>query len=144
MEPYFHAAARQDRLSSLDQEDRRTGAIRTQSSITNFFRRGATVRGFVGTGPVATLGTSDDVLLATGETLTQILDRVLGPGVTSAPLFTAVPGYFTASVRAGVQISERQDLLLDFYNIADRNYRGISWGVDAPGRGVSFRYQVRF
>jgi len=144
MEPYFHAAARQDRLSSLDQEDRRTGAIRTQSSITNFFRRGATVRGFVGTGPDATLGTSDDVLLATGETLTQILDRVLGPGVTSAPLFTAVPGYFTASVRAGVQISERQDLLLDFYNIADRNYRGISWGVDAPGRGVSFRYQVRF
>jgi hemoglobin/transferrin/lactoferrin receptor protein len=144
VEPYFHAAARQSRLSSLDQEDRRAGAVRTVSSITNFFRRGATARGLVGPGPDTMPGTSDDVLLATGETLAQVLDRVLGPGVPSAPLFTAVPGYFTASVRAGVQISERQDLLLDFYNLADHNYRGISWGVDAPGRGISFRYQVRF
>jgi len=27
--------------------------------------------------------------------------------------------------------------------IADRNYRGISWGVDASGFGVSLRYVGR-
>jgi outer membrane receptor protein involved in Fe transport len=144
IEPYFHAAARQSRLSSLDMEDRRTGAIRTRSSITNFFLRGATVRGFVGAGTDGMAGTTDDVLLATGETLAQILDRVLGPGVNSAPLFSAVPGYFTAGVRSGVRISERQDLQLDLFNVADHNYRGISWGVDAPGRSFSFRYVIRF
>jgi hypothetical protein len=29
-------------------------------------------------------------------------------------------------------------------NLTDRNYRGISWGLDAPGRGVFARYAVRF
>jgi hemoglobin/transferrin/lactoferrin receptor protein len=144
VEPYLHAAARQGRLSSLDLADRRTGATRSVTSITDFFRRGATARGLVGAGADAMPGTADDILLATGETLPQILNRVLGPGMTSAPLYTAVPGYFTASVRGGVQISERQDLLLDFFNIGDRNYRGISWGLDAPGRSFAFRYLIRF
>jgi hemoglobin/transferrin/lactoferrin receptor protein len=144
IEPYLHAAARQSRLSSLDMEDRRTGAIRTRTSITNFFGRGATARGHVSAGGDGMLGTADDILLASGETLARILDRVLGPGVNSAPLFTAVPGYFTASVRSGLRVSERQDLQLDLFNIADHNYRGISWGVDAPGRSFSFRYAIRF
>jgi hypothetical protein len=34
--------------------------------------------------------------------------------------------------------------LVDFENLTDRNYRGVSWGVDAPGRGASLRYLSRF
>ncbi len=144
VEPYLHAALDQERLSSLDLEDRRTGALRTRSQIANFFHRGATVRGYVGAGPDLALGTPDDLLLATGETVAQIQDRVLGVGVTSAPLYTAVPGYATFNVRGGFRISERQSLMLDFENIGDRNYRGISWGVDAPGRSLTAYYRVSF
>jgi outer membrane receptor protein involved in Fe transport len=144
VEPYIHAAARQDRLSSLDLEDRRTGAMRSAGQIANFFRRGATVRGYVGAGPDLMLGTPDDILLATGETLAQVQLRVLGPGLLSSPLYTGVPGYVTFNVRGGVRLGERQNLTLDFANIGDRNYRGISWGVDAPGRSLTVLYRVSF
>jgi len=144
IEPYLHAAGRQSRLSSLDLEDRRTGALRSRSSIRNFFLNGAMARGLVGAGGDGTLGTPDDALLATGETLAQIQDRVLGVGVDSAPLFTAVPGYVTFNVRGGFRISERHSVMLDFENIGDRNYRGISWGLDAPGRSLFFRFTSRF
>ena len=51
--------------------------------------------------PTASFGNADDILIATGETLAQIQDRVLGVGVNSAPLFTAVPGYAVFGVRFG-------------------------------------------
>ena len=35
-------------------------------------------------------------------------------------------------------------ILIDAENLNDENYRGISWGMDAPGRGISGRYVVRF
>jgi hypothetical protein len=38
----------------------------------------------------------DDVLLVTGETVTQIQDRVLGVGINGAPLFREVKGFATA------------------------------------------------
>jgi hemoglobin/transferrin/lactoferrin receptor protein len=144
VEPYLHAARRQTRLSSLDLEDRRTGALRTRSSISNFFFNGATARGMIGPGADGRFGTADDILLATRETLTQVQDRVLGVGVSSAPLVTALPGYVTINVRAGLQLRENHNVVLDFENIADKNYRGISWGMDAPGRSVYVRYQLRF
>jgi len=144
IEPYLHAAARQDRLSSLDLADRRTGAERTRSSIQNFFRRGATVRGLVSPGVDTMFGSADDILMATGETLTQVQDRVLGVGVNSAPLFTYVPAYFTIGLRGGVSWRERHALLLDAENLGDRNYRGVFWGMDAPARGFSARYTYRF
>jgi hypothetical protein len=34
--------------------------------------------------------------------------------------------------------------VVDVENITDQNYRGISWGLDAGGFGVSIRYQGRF
>lgn len=142
-EPYIHAADRQERLSSLDLEDRRTGATRTRGAIQNFFRRGATARGYVSPGPNGTFGNADDVLIATGETLAQIQNRVLGTA-NSAPLYTAVPGYITFNLRGGTRIGERQRLAAEFENIGDRNYRGISWGVDAPGRSLSMRYTIDF
>lgn len=144
IEPYLHGATRQSRLSSLDLSDRRTGAERTRGSIQNFFRRGATVRGLVGAGTDGIFGNADDILLATGETLAQVQNRVLGVGVNSAPLFTAVPGYFTIGIRGGASFKERHQILLDVENLTDRNYRGISWGIDAPGRSVSGRYTFRF
>jgi outer membrane receptor protein involved in Fe transport len=140
---YLHAAAAQDRLSTLDLDDRRTGAARSRTNIRNFFLNGATARGWIGAGSDGSFGTADDVLLATGETLAQIQDRVLGAGVVSAPLYREVAGFFTAGFRGGVRIG-RHELMVDVENATDRNYRGISWGVDAPGRGVSLRYAARF
>ena len=63
----------------------------------------------------------------------QIQDRVLGAGVASSSLFPAIPGYATGGVRAGVRIG-RHTVTLDAENLNDKNYRGISWGLDAPGR----------
>jgi hypothetical protein len=34
--------------------------------------------------------------------------------------------------------------MVDVENVADRNYRGVTWGVDAPGRGVSLPYVAQF
>lgn len=144
VEPYVHAVGRQARLSSLDIEDRRTGATRSRAGIRDFFMNGATARGLVAAGPDGMFGTPDDVLLATGETLAQIQDRVLGAGVISAPLFMAVPGYVTFNLRGGLRMSERHEVTADFENIGDHNYRGVSWGVDAPGRSLSVRYTWRF
>lgn len=144
IEPYVHAANRQSRLSSLALEDRRVGAARSRASLTQFFFNGATARGLVGPGPDGRPGTTDDILLPTGETLAQVQDRVLGPGVPHAPLFSAIPGYVTLNLRGGFNLGESQQLLFDIENLTDRNYRGVSWGMDAPGRSVFIRYQRRF
>jgi hemoglobin/transferrin/lactoferrin receptor protein len=143
IEPYLHAAARQGRLSTLDLEDRRTGATRSVSSIARFFTNGARARGLVGPGADGVAGTADDVLLATGETLVQVERRVLGPSGAAVPLFAEIPGYVVFGVRGAIRFKERHELLFDFENLGDVNYRGISWGMDAPGRGLFLRYVVR-
>jgi hemoglobin/transferrin/lactoferrin receptor protein len=143
VEPYVHAAGRQSRLSTLDLEDRRTGAARTRSAIRNFFYNGATARGWVGAGPDGAAGTADDILLATRETLAQVQARVLG-GASSVPLFTAVPGYATVGIRGALRLTPRSEIAIDFENVGDRNYRGIAWGMDAPGRNVSVRFRTNF
>ena len=89
------------------------------------------------------MGTADDVLMATGETIAQIQDRVLGVGVNSGVLFSAVPRYVTLGVRGGLRFGPHQ-ILIDAENLSDQNYRGISWGIDAPGRGIAVRYVARF
>ncbi len=144
VEPYIHAATRQHRLSSIDLADRRTGAERTRSSISNFFFNGATARGLVSAGPDGVQGNADDFLIATGETLAEIQRRVLGPTLEPSSLFTYVPGYVTFNLRGGYRFGERHDIVFEFENIGDRNYRGVDWGVDAPGRGIFVRYNTRF
>jgi hemoglobin/transferrin/lactoferrin receptor protein len=144
VEPYLHAAARQERLSSLDLDDRRTGGGRSRTSIASFFTNGARARGLIGNGADGLAGTADDILLATGERLPQVQDRVLGPGVASAPLFAALPGYAVFGVRGALRFGDRHEVLLEVDNIGDVNYRGVSWGMDAPGRGVFVRYTARF
>jgi len=143
VEPYAHVAWNQTHLSSLDAGDRRTGAERSRGSIRAFFLNGATSRGWVSAGADNVPGTADDRLTATGETLAQIQDRVLGVGVNSSSLFREIPGYGTVGVRAVFRTGGHQ-VSVDAENLSDRNYRGISWGIDAPGRGVTVKYQVRF
>jgi hemoglobin/transferrin/lactoferrin receptor protein len=143
VEGYLHAAARQTRLSTLDLEDRRTGATRTKTNIKNFFYNGATARGWVSPGPDGMAGNADDTLLATGETLAQVQNRVLGTA-ESAPLYTDVRGYVTIGVRGGIRIGGRSELMVDFENMTDKNYRGIAWGIDAPGRNLSIMWRTRF
>lgn len=142
-EPYTHVAARQGDLSSLDLGDRRIGASRSRSSMQAFFGNGARARGWIGPGSDGIVNTADDVLIATGETLAEIQNRVLGPGVNASSLFTNVPGYLVGGVRGGVRVGQHE-VVIDLENLTDENYRGISWGVDAPGRGISVRYVTRF
>ena len=143
IEPVLHVVGKQTRLSTLDLEDRRTGATRTRSNIRNFFYNGATARGWVTSGPDGVAGTADDILTVTGETLAQVQARVLGTA-TSAPMFTRVHGYTTASVRAGVRLGRRHEIMVELENLTDENYRGIAWGLDAPGRSLSVACTTRF
>ena len=145
VEAYSTMAGRQNRLSSLDLADRRTGAARSRANIQNFFRRGACVRGIT-TVPAAGCGNAGGILIPTGETLLQVQNRVL-PGVdnnTLVPLFRYLPGYGLVGVRGSIKFAERSELFVDFENIFDKSYRGISWGIDGAGRGVTLRYRYEF
>ena len=144
VELYSTLAAKQDRLSSLDLSDRRTGAIRSRSQIQNFFRRGACVRGLTNN-PDGICGSRDEtILLATGETLLQVQNRVLGRGVDSAPLFTYLPSYAIANLRGCFRIGEKSQIFWAFENIFDRPYRNPSWGIDGAGRSFRVAYRLRF
>jgi hemoglobin/transferrin/lactoferrin receptor protein len=142
VQPYVRIAADQPNLSSLDLTDRRTGGERTRASIRSFFLNGATTRGWVSAGPDGAAGTADDVLNVTGETLAQLQDRVLG-AANGSSLFTQVDGYASLGVRGGFSVGRHQ-LFVDLDNLTDANYRGISWGMDAPGIGLNVRYSFRF
>lgn len=155
VEAYSTLTARQTRLSTLDLADRRTGAARTRTQIANFFNRGARARGIIGNGTDGRANTADDILLPTGETLSQVQNRVLPVGATingvtvtnnsvAVPLFDHLPGYGLIGVRGALRFGERHEIFIDFENIADKFYRGISWGVDGAGRGVTTRYRYRF
>lgn len=144
VEFYSTLAARQDRLSTLDLSDRRTGAPRSRSQIANFFRRGACVRGLTNN-PDGVCGTGDEtVLLPTGETLLQVQNRVLGDGVNSAPLFTYLPGYGLFNLRGAFRFGEKSEVFWAFENIFDRQYRNPSWGIDGAGRNFIVSYRYRF
>ena len=154
VEAYSILAARQNRLSSLDLADRRTGAARTRTQIQNFFRRGACVRGVTTPGANG-CGSAGGILIPTGETQTQVQNRLLPVGATingvrvvnndtAVPLFTAVPGYGLVGLRGAVRFGEHSEVFIDFENIADKQYRGISWGIDGAGRGATLRYRYKF
>lgn len=154
IEGYSTIAARQNRLSSLDLLDRRTGASRSRTNIQDFFRRGACVRGL--TTPGATgCDSAGGILIPTGETQAQVQNRLLPIGATingvfvanndtPVPLYTSLAGYGLIGVRGAFQIDEHSEVFVDFENIANRSYRGISWGVDGAGRGVTVRYRYKF
>jgi len=154
VEAYSILAGRQNRLSSLDLADRRTGAPRSRAQIQNFFRRGACVRGVTSPGTTG-CGSAGGTLISTGETLAQVQNRLLPIGATingvrvvdnntSVPLYPAVAGYGLVGVRGAYRFDEHSEVFVDFENIADKQYRGISWGIDGAGRGVTLRYRYKF
>ena len=154
VEFYSNLAGRQDRLSSLDLSDRRTGAPRSRAQIQNFFRRGACVRGL--TTPGATgCGSAGGILIATGETLAQVQNRLLPIGTvingvrvvndnTTVPLFTYLPSYGLINLRGGWKFGENSRVTIEFENIFDRPYRNPSWGIDGAGRSLRAAYRFRF
>jgi hemoglobin/transferrin/lactoferrin receptor protein len=155
VEAYTMLAGRQERFSTLDISDRRTGAARSRQNIQNFFRRGACVRGLTTPGSNGRCLTAGGTLIATGETLRQVQDRVLPIGAvvngvrvvdeqTTVPLFSAIPGYGLFNLRGGYRFNESQEITLDFENIGDKSHRAPGWGVDGPGRSITARYQYRF
>lgn len=121
VEPYWSLNDRQRRISDLSLSDRRVGAVRTRAQIATFYNNNPTL---------AALS-----LL----TLTQLQDRLGGTA-----LFPALPGYGVAGVRGGYSFSDSVSLFLDASNLFDKSYRGMSWGVDGPGRGVSLQLRWRF
>lgn len=131
-ELYATAMDRQSRLSSLALADRRIGATRSRNNIAQFFNNGARVRGLV----------RDARLTPTGETLAEVQARVLGANA-SAPLFAAIPGWAALGLRVGVPTGEKSEVMLDVSNALDKNYRGIGWGIDAPGRAITVRWKFR-
>lgn len=155
VEGYTNLAGRQDRLSTLDLADRRTGAGRSRAQIQNFFRRGACARNITTPGSNGQCGTAGGTLFATGETLAQVQNRVLPLGATVngvfianndtvVPLFSSIPGYALLNLRGGYEFGERQEIQVDFENIADKNYRAPGWGIDGPGRSLTLRYKIKF
>jgi outer membrane receptor protein involved in Fe transport len=154
VEAYSVLAGRQNRLSSLDLADRRTGGARSRGNIQNFFRRGACVRGLTTPG-ASGCGSAGGILIPTGETLTQVQNRLLPIGATIngvrvvdndtlVPTHPYLAGYGLAGVRGAFKFSETSELFVDFENIFDKSYRGISWGIDGAGRGVTVRYRYSF
>jgi len=154
VEAYSTMTGRQNRLSSLDLGDRRTGAARSRAIIQNFFRRGACVRGL--TTPGATgCGSAGGILISTGESLAQVQNRLLPIGATingvtvvnndtAVPMFPYLAGYGLVGVRGAIKFGETSEVFVDFENIFDKSYRGISWGIDGGGRGVTVRYRYWF
>lgn len=148
VEPYTTLAAKQDRLSTLDLSDRRTGAPRSHAQIQNFFRRGACVYGLTTPGTTGICGSGGGTLIATGETLTQIQDRLL-PGLSltpnvSVPLFTSLPSYALANLRGGITINEKANVFWAFENIFDSYHRNPSWGIDGAGRSFTMQFRYKF
>ena len=154
IEGYSTMTSRQNRLSSLDLLDRRTGGARSRTNIQNFFRRGACVRGLTTPGPTG-CGSPGGILIPTGETLVQVQNRLLPLGAvingvrvvngdTLVPLFPYLPGYGLVGVRGAWKFSGTSEVFVDFENIFDKPYRGISWGIDGAGRGVTVRYRYSF
>ena len=154
LEGYSTMTGRQNRLSSLDLSDRRTGAARSRGNIQNFFRRGACVRGLTTPG-AGGCGNAGGILIPTGETLTQVQNRLLPIGATIngvrvvdnntlVPLFPYLPGYGLVGIRGAIKFAKTSEVFVDFENIFDKSYRGISWGIDGGGRGVAVRYRYSF
>ncbi len=136
-------AAKQNRLSSLDLSDRRTGATRSRSQIANFFRRGACARGLTNNADGVCGSGDETILLPTGETLAQVQTRALG-AANSAPLFTSLPSYAIVNLRGGVRFGEKSQIFWAVENIFDRPYRNPSWGLDGAGISFSAVYRFRF
>lgn len=126
-------AQEQTRLNAADLGDARIGGLRTRASIASYFNGTASDLGLVVNG----------LLVATGENLAAVQNRVLGTAA-SAPLFTTQPGFVTLGLRAGWRIRSMVEVTAIGENLTDRNYRLYGSGVDAPGANLQLRVRYRF
>lgn len=134
-ETYSLFAGAQTRFSDNDLQQARIGGVRTREEITQFFNNGAVARGLVSGGR----------LLETGETLPQVLLRVLGPDLSArVPLFTRNPGFATLNFRGGYRLGEHTQLTFILENVFDKNYRTMGSGVDGPGTNAFVRFARNF
>jgi outer membrane receptor protein involved in Fe transport len=127
-------AATQRRLNPGDLEDARIGAFRDAGTITDFF---------VNQGPRLGL-VEDGILVATGETLDQVIARVLGPGAVGAPLFTSTPGWVTVGIRGTYVLAANQTVTFALNNFTDLNYRLHGSGIDGLGINATLAYDLQF
>ncbi len=134
IEAVLKGARRQARLNPGDLEDARIGAFRDADDITDFFTNQGPRLGLVANG----------VLLATGETLDEVIDRVLGAGHVGAPLFTSTSGWATLGLRGSYALADNQTLVFALSNLTDTNYRMHGSGFDAMGINLSLAYSVSF
>lgn len=125
-------AAAQTRYNSGDVTDARIGAARTRPSIASYFNGRAVDLGLAKNG----------ILQATGETLPQVQNRLLGTATTGT-LFEETPGFFVLGLRAGIRLSPLFDVVLIGENLTDRNYRLYGSGSDAPGANLQVRVRYR-
>jgi len=126
-------AAAQTRLNPGDLTDARIGAVRTRAQIASYFNGTATDLGLVRNG----------VLVATGETVAQVQNRVLGTAA-SAPLFTQTDGFAIVNLRGGFSVTSHLDITVIGENLADTHYRIHGSGVDGAGRNLVVRTRVSF
>jgi hypothetical protein len=114
-------------LSPGDLADARIGALRTRDEIAEFFGGGAVDLGLV----------TDGVLLASGEGLGQVPQRVLGDAM-SAPLFAHTPGFAVVGANAGFRLTQPLNLTLFADNLTDPNYRWRGSTPTRPGPASSY------
>lgn len=131
VEARLNATGAQSRLSGGDLDDERIGASRSRNDIASFFR-GSRIAGWVDVSGRFT---------PTGETLSQIQDRVLPRSLAATdslrvPLYRETAGWWTVGVRSGIPIGERWTLQVALDNLADRNYRVHGSGIDSAGFGA--------
>jgi outer membrane receptor protein involved in Fe transport len=134
IEGVFRGALTQDRLNPGDLDDTRIGAFRDADDIGDFF---------INQGPRLGL-VQDGILIATGETLDEVVARVLGPTGAGAALFTETPGWASFGIRGNWQIARNQSLLVALNNLTDANYRMHGSGFDSAGINLSLAYRLDF
>lgn len=134
IELYSNFAGPQRRFSDNDISQARIGGLRTREEIAGFFNGGAVARGLVRNG----------ILLPTGETLSQVQLRILGPTLQPNTLFSKNPGFALLNLRGGFRIGERSSVVLILENIFDKNYRTMGSGIDGPGTNAAVRYSFSF
>jgi len=134
VEGVVKGAARQSRLNPADLDDARIGAFRDASDIADFF---------INQGPRLGL-VQDGILTATGETLDDVIARVLGPSGGGAPLFTATAGWLTLGIRGSYTLTDSQNITFALNNFTDLNYRLHGSGFDAFGINATLAYSIDF
>lgn len=129
-------AGPQTRLSGGDFDDERIGASRRRTDIAAIFGGDLVARYVV-----------NGVFTPTGETLSQLQNRVLPLGATihgvrvlndstRVPLLNATAGWLTLDVRGGWTMNSHWRWVGGVSNLLDRNFRVHGSGIDSPGMQI--------